>query len=94
MNIDEYEVYAKERRLKSKIACCLDKCMKEDIKKHGYLTQLINGNITSDSFDNPYMYECTIGDGYEDGGKGGQHQICITFISIQGARVVRFINHQ
>lgn len=38
MNIDEYEVYARERRLKSKIACCLDKCMKEDIKKHGYLT--------------------------------------------------------
>lgn len=30
MNIDEYEVYARERRLKSKIACCLDKCMKEE----------------------------------------------------------------
>lgn len=69
MNIDEYEVYAMERRLKSKIACCLDKCMKEDIKKHGYLTQLINGNITSDSFKNPYCYECTIGDGYEEEGK-------------------------
>lgn len=26
--------------------------------------------------------------------KGGQHQICTTFISIQDAGVVRFINHQ
>lgn len=69
MNIDEYEVYARERRLKSKIACCFDKCMKEDVKKHGCLTQLINGGITSDSFGNPYMYECTIGDGYEEEGK-------------------------
>lgn len=65
MNIEEYKEYAKERRLKSKIACCLDKCEREDISKHGYLTQLINGNITSDSFNNPYMYECTIGDRYE-----------------------------
>lgn len=69
MDIEKYKRYAKERRLKSKIVCCLDRCIKEDVKKNGYRTELINGLIESDSFNNPYRYECTIGNGYEKDGK-------------------------
>ena len=66
MNIKEYKQYAKERRNKSKLAKIYDKSMKIDnINKYG----LLNGGVTSDSFMNPYLYTCIIGNGYSDDNK-------------------------
>lgn len=66
MNIDEYKQYAIQRRNKSKLARIYDKAIKIDnINKYG----LLNGGVSSDSFNNPYLYTCTVGNGYKEGNK-------------------------
>ena len=67
---EEYKLYAKKRRSKSIIATTFDKCFKEYRKKHDFAdVPMVNGFISSDSANNPYMYECTLGDGFIEDGK-------------------------
>lgn len=66
MSIEKYKQYAKKRRNKSKIAKIYDEAIKIDnINKYG----LLNGGVASDSFMNPYLYMCIIGNGYNDNNK-------------------------
>lgn len=66
MNIKKYKQYAKQRRNKSKLAKIYDEAMKIDnINKYG----LLNGGVSSDGFNNPYLYICTIGNGYVEDNK-------------------------
>lgn len=66
MNINEYKQYAIQRRNKSKLARVYDKAIKIDnINKYG----LLNGGVSSDSFNNPYLYICTVGNGYKEDDK-------------------------
>lgn len=63
MDMEQYRRYAVSRRKKSKLAGIYDKAMTiENRNKYGGL----NGGVTSDAFGNPYLYECTVGNGYTD----------------------------
>lgn len=66
--LEEYEEYAKKRRSKSAI------CRKYDIafikykQKRGDVP-IVNGGIMSNEANDPYMYFCTIGDGFVEDNK-------------------------
>lgn len=63
--------YAQLKRSKSKILRCRDMAIQEDKTENGFLTEqcLFNGFATCCSDGSPYMYSCTIGDGYIDDNK-------------------------
>ena len=66
--LKEYKEYAKKRRSKSKICTVVDNGMQEHRQNYNDVAML-NGGIMSDSSNNPYMYFCTIGDGFVEDGK-------------------------
>lgn len=60
---EEYKVYAKKRRNKSAICSVYDRAFIEYKQKHGDVP-MINGGIMSNQSNDPYMYFCTVGDGF------------------------------
>lgn len=65
---EEYKEYAKKRRSKSVICREYDKEFIEYKQKHGDVP-MINGGIMSSKENDPYMYFCTVGDGFSEDGK-------------------------
>lgn len=65
---EEYKVYAKKRRNKSIICRTYDKAFIEYKQKHNDIP-MINGGIMSYESNDPYMYFCTIGDGFVEDSK-------------------------
>lgn len=65
---EEYKEYAKKRRSKSVICREYDKEFIEYKQKHGDVP-MINGYIMSSKENDPYMYSCTVGDGFVEDGK-------------------------
>ena len=61
MDIEQYKQYAKERRNKSKLACCYDKGVL--YIKQNNLPYGMNGGTSSDAYGNPYLHECVVGHG-------------------------------
>ena len=91
---EEYKVYAKKRRSKSKICTVMDKEIKEYRNRYNDIP-LLNGGITSDSANNPYMYFCTIGDGFVEDNKTymTSNYYTINFYSgVKGCTIYKAIN--
>lgn len=65
---EEYKEYAKKRRSKSVICSVYDKEFIEYKQKYGDVP-MINGGIMSNKTNDPYMYFCTIGDGFIEDNK-------------------------
>lgn len=65
---EEYKEYAKKRRSKSSICSVYDKEFIEYKQKHNDVP-MINGGIMSNKTNDPYMYFCTVGDGFVEDNK-------------------------
>lgn len=65
---EEYKEYAKKRRSKSSICSVYDKEFIEYKQKYNDVP-MINGGIMSNKTNDPYMYFCTIGDGFMEDNK-------------------------
>ena len=65
---EEYKEYAKKRRNKSVICRKYDRELIKYKQKYGDIP-MVNGGIMSNETNDPYMYFCTIGDGFVEDNK-------------------------
>lgn len=91
---EEYKMYAQKRRSKSKICTIMDKEIKAYRNRYNDVP-LLNGSIMSDSANNPYLYMCTIGDGFVEDGKTymtGNYYTIYMYSGVKGVTIYKALS--